>query len=145
MSDSWDRTFPLVCLICSSASGKERRFEIRVEGANQGNVWSYFAKPIPHGKRIPRGEYQAMVERIGPDIWQTVVLKNGLPKRYHGFGISRTLIPIIAGHRSARIRSSRRTKGETFTPAAERVWKRMVAEGLARYDRNEDRYFHPAD
>jgi hypothetical protein len=140
---TWNGAFYLDTLSCVCRSGEQHRFEVRVEGANQGDVWFYLAKPLPCESQGDE-EYFASVKRVGQDLWQTEGLKNDLPKRYHGCGITRALIPLIATHRSARIRSSRNTEGETFTDAARRVWQRMVNENIARYDSTEDRFYYPA-
>jgi len=142
---TWDGAFPFVTLSCLRASGTKQQFEVRVEGVNQGDVWFYYAKPLPPENQ---GEetYFASVKRVGQDLWQTEGLNNDLPKQFHGCGITRALIPQIAIHRSARIRSSRHrpAEGETRTEDATKVWRRMVDEGLARYDSAEDRFYHPA-
>src|SRR5436309_1028023 len=70
--------------------------------------------------------------------------KNGLPERYHGYCITCALIPQVAAKHQARVQSSRSlANGELRTDAATRAWKRMVREGTATYDPDQDRFYHP--
>jgi hypothetical protein len=142
---TWDGAFPFVTLTCVAPSGKPILFEVRVEGARDAevDVSLYYAKPLPP-ERQGHEEYFASLKRVGPDLLQLDGMNNGLPAQYQRCGITRALLPHIAVQHSARIRSSRHcpSEDETHTPAARRVWQRMVDDGSARYDATEDRFYY---
>ena len=143
----WDHAHPFMSLLCKSASGDERIFEIRVEGGFDSGVpvWFYYAKPT-QGALSPEEEYLATFKQVRDALLQLDWMSNGLPGQYRGYGITRTLIPHVARKHQARIRSSRDRpdEGETHTQLARRVWQRLVREDLACYDATEDRFYHPA-
>jgi len=86
----------------------------------------FFAALVPHGLHALRTEG----------------VVNNLPPEFHGFGIMRQLLPLIAQQRLKRIYSSRHdpARGETRTDSATAVWNRLLGEGKASYDPEEDRY-----
>lgn len=62
---------------------------------------------------------------------------------YGGTGIPDALIPFAANHLSTEIRSSpARSKDGNYwrTPAATKVWERLVAAGKAKYNKQTDIY-----
>ncbi len=142
---AWEGAYPFGTISCARSSGERKDFEVRVDPLNDsdGRVWFYYAKPLPVDEQTEE-KYFASVKEVGPNLVQTEGLKNGL-SRYQGFGITRTLIPLIATALSARIRSSQRRAGdaEMRTDEATAVWERMRREGVASYNPAEDRYYHP--
>jgi len=143
---TWDGAYAFVSLLCSCRSGHNHVLEVRTEGASdrEGAVWFYYARPS--GVRLQEEEeYFASFKEVGPGLLQLEGVKNGLPSEYQGCGLTRTLIPHIAAHHTARIRSSRHrpSEGETRSEAATKVWESMVRRKLAYYDATEDRYYYP--
>ena len=84
-------------------------FELTLTPASEGN---YRVSMIAHHGRI---EY----------------MQKGIPDR---------LIPMLSSRLSATIRSSRTSGpgGECRTPAADKMWRRLVCHGIATYDETGD-------
>jgi hypothetical protein len=116
-----------------------------VEGASDGGsaVWDFYAKPKSPAADVGDLVYHASFREVEPFLFQLDFLSNGLPDLFHGYGITRALIPLVAVNYSARIRSSQQ-KGdnERRSQPATKVWQRMVSEHTARYDSTEDRYYY---
>jgi hypothetical protein len=142
---AWEHAYHFGTISCVRKSGEKKEFEVRVDPLSDsaGRVWFYYAKPLPVEEQDEQ-EYFASVKEVGPNLLQTEGLKNGL-QRYQGYGITRTLIPLIAKALSVQIRSSRRRDGDTElrTDDATRIWERMLRDGSASYDRTEDRFYCP--
>jgi hypothetical protein len=143
---AWNWALPFISLSATCKSGVKRTFEVRTEGVadREGDGWFYYAKPAD-AKVQDDEEYFASFKRIGPHLLQLEGVKNGLPREYHGCGLTRALIVAVARQHSTRIRSSRHrpSEGETRTEAATGVWKSMVRDGLAFHDSAEDRFYYP--
>lgn len=144
----WDSGHPFVTLTCRSRSGDTKTFEVRFEPIATGGggiAWFYVAKPLPRAEQTD-DQFFVLLEEIEPRLLQIEDMKNGLPAEYHGYGITRALVPLIAQARSAVIRSSKRYLKdlEMRSDDATRVWTRMVEEGTASYDSAEDRFYCPA-
>jgi hypothetical protein len=143
-------------------SGEPRVFEVRVEPeATLGpRQWSYMVRPV--APPDSSGElYFAGVFEVRPGLVQLEATQNSLPDEYRHCCITCGLVPVIARHLQSSVRSSRNpapsyvrvgphsvaieTRDEMRSEAAEKVWTRMVGEGIARYDPVEDRYYHDFD
>ncbi len=139
----WQFASEFMELSCSRKDGSVRIFDVRTEGVAdpEGEVWFFYARPKEYtGKQ----QYFASFKKVAPGVLQVEGLKNGLPERYHGYCITCALIPQVAAKHQARIQSSRSLATEELrTDAATRAWKRMVREGTATYDPDQDRFYHP--
>ena len=141
----WEFASHFMHLHCVCKNGDQPIFEVRVEGVPdpEGDAWFYYGRPSAAEYNGSK-EYFASFKKIDARLLQVEALKNELPKRYRGSCITCALIPHVAAHHQARIRSSRSlANGELRTEAATRTWRRMVREGLASYEPTEDRFYHP--
>ncbi len=139
----WQFASEFIELSCSRKDGSVHVFDVRTEGVSdpEGEVWFFYARPKEY---TGEQEYFASFKTVAPGVLQVEGLKNGLPKRYHGYCMTCALIPQVAARHQARIQSSRSlASGELRTDAAAGAWKRMVREGTATYDADQDRFHHP--
>ena len=141
----WERATPVVSLLLRCRSGAQLAVEVRVDlvADVHGTGGIYYARPI--GEQAAEGEYLADFLRVSPDLLRLEGARNGLPAAYHGCGVTRTLIPVVALRHGVRICSSRHRphEGESRTDAATASWRHLVRDGLASYDPIEDRFYHP--
>jgi hypothetical protein len=149
---NFDSAHPLAELSCFDRKGQRRRFEVRIEPeATLGlRKWSFLVRPV-----YPPDEsgeiYYAGVREIEEGLVQLEATNNSLPDRYHHCCITCALVPVIASHLKACVRSSKNPRqldrslvgelDEMRSPAAEKVWRRMVTDRGARYIHEEDRFF----
>jgi hypothetical protein len=149
---AFDSASPIGEIEAADPSGARQRFEVAVEvestiGARQ---WSYLVRPLEQPD--DSGElYFAGVKEVQPGLVQLDATLNSLPESYRRCCITCRLVPLIARHLKSRVQSSRNPRStgkaiehveETLSVAAEKVWKRMVREGIARYDPVVDRYVY---
>ena len=137
---TWRFAYRVGSLSCANRMQERLEFEVRCEAVSDG---SYLFYVRPSGCDIPEDlEFFAAVVPFGPSALRTEGVVNKLPPRFHGFGIMRQLLPVIAQQHSKPIYSSLNNpaRGETRTECATAVWKRLVREGEASYDCAEDRF-----
>jgi hypothetical protein len=137
---TWLFAYPLGSLLCTNSSEQRLKFEVRCEAVPDGSHHFYVR---PSGRDIPEDlEFFASLVPYGLSALRTEGVVNKLPAEFHGFGIMRQLLPLIAQQHSKLIYSScnNSARGETRTESATAVWKRLVREGKASYDSEADRY-----
>jgi hypothetical protein len=146
---TWDDAFPLSELKCTDRAGELRHFQVRVQIIGERNDRMGVDCRIRPSPPTDVGEalYFASFSEVEPGLLQLYGLRNMLPEKFHGCGLTRTLIPIIAEHYGKRVRSSttRATNEEMRTPAATASWDHMVRDGIASYNIGEDRYYYPTE
>jgi len=145
---AWTSAVRLGDLTCTRANGETCRFEVRVLRGSQsdGELLYCYARPFPI-KQQGEKEYSAQLRWVESDLLQMEFMTNRhLSARFHrGWGITRELMPLLATHYSARIRSSRRkAEGESHSDSARRFWEGMVRDGLASHSPSDDRFYYPA-
>jgi hypothetical protein len=137
---TWRFAYRVGSLLCANSSEARLEFEVRSEAVSDG---SYFVYVRPSGHDGPEDDaFFASLVPLGLSALRTEGVVNNLPPEFHGFGIMRQLLPVLAQRHSKPICSSRNdpNRGETRTECATAVWKRLVREGKASYDSEEDRY-----
>lgn len=146
---TWNDAFYLTDLKSAGRSGELRQFEVRVQVISEPNNKMGLDCLIRPSPAVDVGDalYFASFSEVGDRLLQLQALRNDLPDKYHGYGLTRNLIPIIASRYEMRIRSSttRDSSEEMRTPATTASWDHMVRDGLARYDVSEDRYYYPVE
>lgn len=77
------------------------------------------------------------------DLLRVVMMNNHSRPEYTGKGIPEAMIVRLAKESGKRISSSSNQgcENEYRTVAASKIWQRLVARGLARYDETEDRFY----
>jgi hypothetical protein len=123
---------------------------VEAEGSPPRRRWSFYVAPVDHPNSS--GEfYYAGVREVELGLVQLEALLNSLPQEFHHCCITCGLVPVISEHLDASVRSSRTVASqraveraefeEMRSEAANKVWKRMERELVARYVVEEDRYY----
>ena len=144
----WDDAFPLTTLRCHNKLGRVVEFDARVRVISEPNDRTGIDCVVRPSEPSDRCEanYFASFTEVEDGLLQVQGLRNDLPQKYHGFGLTRALIPIVSARYAKRIRSSttKDPNEESRTPAATATWEHMVRDGLAFYNEDEDRYYYSA-
>jgi hypothetical protein len=139
---------------CECSSGARTEFKAAVDTDEFDPTKKHvYVRPSAPGEPVD-DFYYALLKEVANATWQTLTLMNQLPEEYHGCRISARLIPALSISLGCRIRSSRAPTGpvpntlssgdvDERNEAADAVWRSLLASGLAEYDAEEDRYYHP--
>ncbi len=121
-------------LKCIGRDQIEREFNLRVEKTYHGYPW-FMAS---HESMIH--EFFELVLKPLDDGSHMVMMINAHGV-YGGCGIPDAILPFAANHLSTEIRSSPTMSADYWrTPAATKVWERLVAVGKAEYNKETDIY-----
>jgi len=88
--------------------------------------------------------YEAAVAESSDCAVKVTMLINYGYEEYTGKGISEALIPEIGRALGRQVTSSSNrfpNTNEYRSDAATKVWQKLEVKGMARYDRDEDRYY----
>jgi hypothetical protein len=123
-------------LKCMGRDQTEREFDVRMHTTFETHI-----RYVVTHESIPQEFFELVITPMDDGSHRVMMMNaHGV---YGGMGIPDTLIPIAAGHLSIELRSSP-TKSECGnywrTPAATKVWERLVAAGKAEYNADTDVY-----
>lgn len=136
-------------LIARGADGQERtffcRFEVEELCPSRLHV-RVFQEPTCDGDRW----FDTTILEVSPKVGRVVMMAHHDQEEYVARGIPEALIRMLASQRYERIVSSANTtaataRGEYRTPAATKVWQRLVAAGEATYDASADEFRFPTE
>src|SRR3569623_48219 len=101
---TWRFAHPVGSLLCANRLQERLKFEVRCEAVSDGSHLFYVR---PSDCDIPEElEFFAAVVPFGQSALRTEGVVNNLPAKFHGFGIMRQLLPLIALQHSKPIYSS---------------------------------------
>lgn len=124
-------------ITCTGKDMVDRKFHIHVRETHEGYPWFL----VSQEEVLSDEFFELVLKPLGENSFMIMMMNaNGV---YGGLGIPDTLIPFLAQHLLARIRSSpaRSEDGNYWrTEAATKVWKRLVFIGKAEYNKEEDIY-----
>lgn len=128
----------MTALQCKDKYGQTNEFDYTVQDKN--GEWVFRVRPIG----TPESDFfQLTVTEINADSVYVSMMANNHYPPVSGKGIGDALIPVVAHTLKKTVQSSPRT-GPTpdirRTEDADKVWERLVAEGLARFDQVADVY-----
>lgn len=123
-------------LKCIGRDKDEREFDLRITKNFEG-----YSRFILTHESISHEFFELVLKPLSDDSHMvTMINSHGA---YGGFGIPDAIIPFAASHLSTELRSSPAMSpdGNSWrTPAATKVWERLVAAGKAEYNEETDIY-----
>ncbi|MEA9609082.1 hypothetical protein QY702_22345 [Xanthomonas campestris pv. plantaginis] len=123
-------------LKCIGRDQIEREFDLRI----QTTFENYPRFMVTH-ESISHEFFELILKPLDDDSHMVMMIN--AHNAYGGFGIPDAIIPFAASHLSTELRSSPTisTDGNYWrTPAATKVWERLVAGGKAEYNKETDIY-----
>ncbi len=139
-------TNALTELVCTGRDGVQRTFYFECERASFGSPPSW---TIRVHRRNPPNEnvddwYELVLQEREPAQMMVTMMRHDYRPWYTGMGISEAAMLRAAKLLRRTVISSsnrcRKTADEFRTSAAEKVWRRLEARGLAYYNSDEDRF-----
>jgi hypothetical protein len=121
-------------LSCIDKAGNATAFEYWFSEDTLRGEWQFFVAEEP--PRSTAEPFELAVKEIDATTVQVVMMNNHGRPCYVGKGIPDALLPVVKLEVQKDVQSSPTAGGgNTYrTPAATKVWKRLVAKGIATYD-----------
>jgi hypothetical protein len=137
----------LHALICHGRDGKERTFwyEFKYNESFPQSRISFCVHKSNPPKMLEENWFEMTIERCPDGLWKIIFIGDAARRLHYAVvGIPDALIPEAGRVLQAPLRSSSNIgmagTNEFRTIDAEKMWKRLQAKGLARYEQTEDYY-----
>lgn len=132
-------------IICTDRNGNQNRFKYSMnESEENGNVkWVFRVMPFDLNAN---DWYEFAITVVNPTVGKVTVMDNRNKIEYRGKGISEKMIEEAANVLGLTIISSTNNPEkkslsiEWRTPAADVIWERLIAQGRATYNTEDDIY-----
>lgn len=127
-------------LQCVGKDGVTREFTCQHEYIPLSSEWIFRVRVI--SEVVDPDSFELVLEELDDETVRVIVLHNYGNPAYSGKGIPDALLPYAASTLGRKVQSSPTyADGGVFrTPAATKVWARLVGAGKATYDRDADIY-----
>jgi hypothetical protein len=132
-------------IICIDRNGNQNSFKYSMDESEESGKVKWVFRVMPHDLNAADW-FEFAITVINPTVGKITVMDNRNMVQYRGKGITEKMIEVAANVLGLTIISSTNNPQkkslsiEWRTPAADIIWERLRAKGLATYNTEDDIY-----